>query len=197
MGYGWERGGSTLLGRRGGGQQSGFLAFLAHKGRMCALAMLCRTLMEGQKEEGVGMVGVVEGLPVWPCASHCLSARQTFPKHMEVRPCQRLFKMLPPSVCFLSSISEYIPKVFSLCKQLPSLFSLNSLPFSQRTVSATRLTSARGVFEMRQWTTRNPAAKHKQEVCTACRKRSCNTQVTHTQHEPRQDQQCVLSFWPK
>ncbi|KAK9523255.1 hypothetical protein VZT92_019658 [Zoarces viviparus] len=38
------------------GQQSGFLEFLAYKGRMCVLATLRRTLME-EREEG----GVVEG----------------------------------------------------------------------------------------------------------------------------------------
>lgn len=35
------------------GQQSGFLEFLAYKGRMCVLATLRRTLMEEREEEGV------------------------------------------------------------------------------------------------------------------------------------------------
>lgn len=47
---GWDH----LVGQQwGGGQQSGFLEFLAHKGRMCVLATLRRTLMEEREEEGV------------------------------------------------------------------------------------------------------------------------------------------------
>lgn len=48
MGAEREVGGEHLV-----GQQSGFLEFLAHKGRMCALATLGRTLMEERGEKGV------------------------------------------------------------------------------------------------------------------------------------------------
>lgn len=48
-------GGQHLVGLQwGGGQQCGFLAFLAHKGRMCVPTALHRTLNGGERSEGNG-----------------------------------------------------------------------------------------------------------------------------------------------
>lgn len=195
-------GGEHLVGQQwGGGQQSGFLAFLAHKGRMCVLATLRRTLMEE------GVEGGLEGLPVWqppawPCANHCLSARQTFPKHMEVRSRQRFITLLPP-VCFLSSISDTSHQP----EESLTVFNSSFLLWTSNKVTITAPRNAnqlvsRNVLNLslkcgnkkRQMLVNNSEShfhsdsEDKQEVSAACRKSSYKAWVCKkTQQEPKQD----------